>query len=118
MNLILNNNNYYNNYYFQMNFELPSNNGWTIYTKSNCIYCVKVKELLKLLNLIINCDDYLLDSSNKNEFLEFIKKLISKEYNTFPIIFDNLKFIGVYIDTCNYISNLNLNLKNIFREFI
>ena len=57
-----------------MMFELPSENKFTIYSKSGCINCRKVKELLKGKNLdyeIVDCDDYLLE--NKEIFLLFIQ---------------------------------------------
>ena len=47
----------------EIQFELPSKNGFTVYSKSGCPNCSKVKNLLKERNLlfnIIDCDDYIL----------------------------------------------------------
>ena len=44
--------------------------GFTIYSKSNCSYCIKVKKILvdkQISFLDINCDEYLV--KNKEEFL-------------------------------------------------
>jgi len=102
-------------YYIKMNKELetfeftnPSETCYTIYSKSGCPNCTKVKELLQIRNIpfvIINCDDYLLD--NKPAFLEFIMNLTSWEWKTFPIVFDNnSQFIGGFIDTKVYLEKL------------
>ena len=53
-----------------MNFEEPFENKFTIYSKSGCINCRKVKDLLKIAGFdyeIIDCDDYLLE--DKEEIL-------------------------------------------------
>lgn len=70
-------------------------NKWLIYTKSNCDYCTKVKDLLQSEQYItiINCDNWL-----KNT-----------EYKTFPIVFLNEKFIGGYNETKNYFQSTNNN---------
>jgi glutaredoxin len=89
-------------------FTNPSETCYTIYSKSGCPNCTKVKELLQIRNIpfvIINCDDYLLD--NKPAFLEFIMNLTSWEWKTFPIVFDNnSQFIGGFIDTKVYLEKL------------
>jgi glutaredoxin len=85
-------------------FTKPSSTCYTIYSKSGCPNCKNVKEYL-LANekqfVIIECDEYLLD--HKAAFLEFIMNLISMEWKTFPIVFDNEKFIGGFIDTKVYL---------------
>ena len=81
----------------------PSNNTYTIYTKSNCKYCEKTKELLRdqeKAPLIINCDSYL--QNDKEHFLQFIKTLTNKNHRTFPIVFVNGLFIGGYNETQQY----------------
>ena len=48
-----------------MNFTQPDFNNYTIYSKSGCYYCTKVKELLQNENptpIIINCDEYLIEN--------------------------------------------------------
>ena len=88
------------------NFKKPSEaTQYTVYSKSGCPNCKKVKELLKTKNLlftIIDCDDYLLD--NKESFLLFIQDLTSQEWKTFPIVFNkDSRLIGGFIDTKLYL---------------
>jgi glutaredoxin 3 len=83
-----------------MEFEKPSETMYTIYSKSGCVYCVKVKKLLQEKNFafdMIDCDDYLIE--NKEEFLEYIKEVAGREYKTFPMVFRCGKFIGGFTDT-------------------
>jgi glutaredoxin len=84
----------------QMEIEIPSNDKFTIYSKSGCINCGKVKDFLKTKNLIfkvVDCDDYLLE--NKEFFLSFIKNCAKKDCKTFPMVFYNGDFIGGF-DEC------------------
>jgi len=97
-----------------MEFEQPSK-GFTIYSKSGCTFCVKVKSLLKEKSLIFNvidCDEYLIE--DKPAFLEFIKQLAGKEVNIFPMIFFDGKFIGGYNETKDYLDKTLLS----FEEFV
>jgi glutaredoxin len=81
---------------------------YTVYSKSNCPNCVKVKELLKNEKkdlTIVDCDPYL--ESRKPEFLTFIKQLVGREWNIFPMVFDNHgQFIGGFKDTIIHIEKL------------
>ena len=88
---------------------LPLESGkYTIYSKSNCPNCVKVKDLLKSEKvdfLNIDCDLYI--ESKKSEFLAFIKQQVGREWNTFPMVFDNHgQFIGGFKDTIIHIEKL------------
>jgi hypothetical protein len=57
------------------NYELPSEQGYTIYTKSQCSFCVKSKTLLKAEPFtMIDCDEYVIE--DKESFLKFIENLI------------------------------------------
>lgn len=90
----------------QFQFKNPNHKGFTIYTKTSCSFCTKVKELLdknKLVYTSINCDIYLED--HKEDFLEYIKTIIGKEYKTFPMVFLDNKFIGGFTDTEKYIEH-------------
>jgi glutaredoxin len=82
---------------------------YTVYSKSNCPNCVKVKELLRTEKIDfanIDCDLYLLDSK-KTEFLAFVKQMIGREWTTFPMVFDeNGQFIGGFKDTIIHIERL------------
>jgi glutaredoxin len=78
----------------------PAKKGYTIYTKSGCPNCVKVKNYLKSVNApitIIDCDDYLIE--NKEEFLKFISDLSEITIKVFPIVFYEEKYIGGYSET-------------------
>lgn len=65
-----------------------------IYSKKNCIYCQKAKELLKNIN--INYTETLLDKENDLEnYTKTVDHLKSKyNHSTFPFIIINDIFIG------------------------
>ena len=90
-------------------FEKPSENQYTVYSKSGCTNCNKVKELLKekqMPFIIIDCDEYLIET--KTEFLQFIQDLTSQEWKTFPIVFNkDSRLIGGFLDTREYLENLS-----------
>ena len=71
-----------------MEFQKPSDSEFTVYSKSGCNYCLKVKTLLRdnnqLFN-IIDCDDYIIE--DKTNFLLFIETISKREIKQFPIIF-------------------------------
>lgn len=99
-----------------MLFEEPSENNFTIYSKSGCINCRKVKDLLKSKNIeyeIIDCDDYLLE--NKEMFLSFIQSYSSSAWKSFPIVFFNKQFIGGLDETQTFLKDIeksNLDFTN------
>ena len=79
---------------------------YTIYTKSSCTYCVKVKDLLKEKGLSyseINCDSDLENPEKKEIFLKLIKEMTNKEYKTFPMVFRDDIFIGGFTQTIELI---------------
>jgi len=83
-----------------MEFPLPEKNGYTIYSKSGCPYCVKVKKLLEKETpapIVIDCDEYLLE--NRDGFLKFIEEIAKKEWKTFPMVFYEGTFIGGFQET-------------------
>jgi glutaredoxin len=83
-----------------MEFEEPSKTVFTIYSKSGCTFCTKVKKLLLEKNYafdLIDCDDYLLE--DKEGFLNFIKERAGKEYKTFPMVFRSGSFLGGFTET-------------------
>lgn len=86
-------------------FEYPSKEGFTIYSKSGCPNCSKVKHLLKEKNLPFNtvdCDEFIIE--NKELFLHVIKELSQTDTKQFPIIFHDGIFIGGFHETKEYIS--------------
>lgn len=85
-----------------MEYPVPKT-GFTIYTKTGCTYCDKVKDFLTDAGheySTILCDDFL--KLNKIGFLEFIESIADVPYNTFPIVFHNNQFVGGYNDTVKY----------------
>jgi glutaredoxin len=79
--------------------------GFTVYTKNNCPYCIKVKELLTRENqpfTIIPADTFLNKEEEKEKFLHFISLKANKKHRTFPIVFCNGKFIGGYTETAKF----------------
>lgn len=100
-----------------MEFIEPSKIGFTIYSKSGCPNCLKIKMLLKeknLVFLVVDCDEYILEE--KETFLLFIQNLTkSKNENRllFPIVFNDKQFIGGYKETCEYIDKLLLSFEGI-----
>ena len=78
-------------------FPLPIE-GYTIYTKRDCIFCDKVKELLnKEKVFLVECDDF-----DRELFLEFIDKLTPYSHRTFPYVFKDNVFIGGFAETERY----------------
>jgi glutaredoxin len=86
-------------------FIVPYEKGWTVYTKSNCVYCDRAKSLLENQSAIyINCDEWLID--HKESFLNYMKDQIGREYKLFPMIFYNGTFIGGYTESKEYIEKM------------
>jgi glutaredoxin len=97
-----------------MEIPTPQSNGFTIYSKSGCTYCVKVKNLLKENGepfLVVDCDEFLLE--DKPAFLQFMHLLVGKEYKTFPMVFLNGNFIGGFSETQQYYANAKLAEKEL-----
>jgi glutaredoxin 1 len=91
-----------------MSFPEPYGDGFTIYTKNNCPYCVKAKTILTNTKLdfhIIECDGFL--ETNRTAFLDFIRHKIGRDYKTFPMIFDKNDFVGGYSELQSYIDRKN-----------
>ncbi len=82
-------------------FKVPKS-GYTIYTKSGCSYCDKVKVRFPDA-YFINCDEYL---KNKETFLMFIDTLTNKKPRTFPMVFIDYEYVGGYDDS-KLIFNMN-----------
>jgi glutaredoxin len=91
-----------------MKFSKPETNGFTIYSKSGCPNCLKVKNLLKQHNLvftIIDCDEYIIE--DKTNFLSFIKGFIRQESPLqFPFVFNDGSYIGGFKETIQYTEKL------------
>ena len=90
-------------------FPLPIE-GYTIYTKRECIFCDKVKELLNNKNekvFLVECDDF-----DRELFLEFIDKLTPYCHRTFPYVFKDNVFIGGFTETERYEKSKEANDKS------
>jgi glutaredoxin len=82
-----------------MEFFEPLKTGFTIYSKSGCSNCTKVKKLLldkQSFFLDVSCDEYLLE--DKEGFLTFIKERANKEWKVFPMVFKDGKFVGGFTE--------------------
>ena len=99
-----------------MNSKFPELDGFTIYSKMDCEYCIKAEELIISMKEdvnIIECDDVLSNSYVRTQFIEHMKKLIGFEYRTFPMIFKDRKFIGGYSELQNFLNeNIAYKYKN------
>jgi glutaredoxin len=83
-----------------MEYEEPSKTVYTIYSKSGCTFCTKVKNLLQSKNIafdLIDCDEYLIE--DKDRFINYIQTLTGREYRTFPMIFRCGIFVGGFTET-------------------
>jgi len=90
-----------------MEIPEPKNGEITVYSKSGCINCVKVKTLLKDKNLkfiVIDCDEYILE--DKDAFLTFIQQLAGQEYKSFPMVFDEKYFVGGFTATVKHLEKI------------
>lgn len=83
--------------------------GWVILTKSDCVFCDRVKSILTGFKYhTINCDEYLKDPDKRKEFLSYIKNRIGRSYEYFPMVFYDYLFVGGYKETKEFL------LSNIF----
>jgi glutaredoxin len=90
-----------------MEITEPFETGFTVYSKSGCSNCTKVKKLLvekQFFFVDIDCDEFLIE--DKEQFLLFIKERAKKDYRTFPMVFKDAKFIGGFNDTQKYFDTL------------
>ena len=90
-----------------MEYTRPHNSGFTIYSKSGCLQCSKVKTLLqdnKLSFNVVDCDEYILE--DKQSFLLFMNNITQRDIKMFPMIFYNGTFIGSYPETREYVDKL------------
>ena len=98
-----------------MNFEESlQTTGFTVYSKSGCVNCVKAKEILKGKNLLfvtVDCDEYLIE--DRENFLFFISQKANKECKSFPMIFNDGVFIGGVSELKIHIDKLFSFIENI-----
>ena len=89
-----------------MDFEKPTETGYTIYSKSGCPLCNDVKSFLKVRGLsftIIDSDEYLFE--DRDGFIAFIESITKKPTGGFPKVFADGVIVGGYAETKKYVSN-------------
>jgi len=104
-----------------MEIVVPEVIGFTIYTKSGCPNCNKVKQLLRENNLlykIVDCDEYLIE--DRQGFLSFINSRIQRDTTNnsdkpifFPIVFSDNKYIGSYKEAVTFVDKQLLSYEEI-----
>jgi len=79
-----------------LKYMRPLEKGYTVYSKSKCLYCDKAKKLLENVveKKIINCDDIIRE--DLEGYFEYIKYIANTEYRFVPAVFKDGKFIGGY----------------------
>ena len=90
-----------------MDIPEPLYEQFTVYSKSGCINCTRVKQLLQEKQVkynIVDCDEYILE--DKSGFLDCIRDLAGQEYKMFPMVFFNKSFIGGFKETQEYFDKL------------
>uniref|UniRef100_A0A6C0J2J9 Glutaredoxin domain-containing protein n=1 Tax=viral metagenome TaxID=1070528 RepID=A0A6C0J2J9_9ZZZZ len=79
-----------------LKYMRPLEKGYTVYSKSNCLYCDKAKKLLENVveKKLINCDDII--KEDLEGYFEYIKYIANTEYRFVPAVFKDGVFIGGY----------------------
>ena len=80
-------------------FKKPASRDYTIYSISNCKYCVMAKEHLGSVSgvsasSVINCDKFVGSCRERDNFYNFMRQYTIFPYIHFPMIFKDGKFIG------------------------
>ena len=82
-------------------FKKPASRDYTIYSISNCKYCVMAKEHLGSASgvgcasiSVINCDKFVGSCRERDNFYNFMRQYTVIPYIHFPMIFKDGKFIG------------------------
>ena len=98
-----------------MEFTNPEIKGFTVYSKSGCPSCTKIKNYLKEKNFLyteINCDEYILE--NREEFIKFMEEISGQIHRSYPKIFYDGKIIGGLTETIDFIDKLLLSFEEFF----
>ena len=83
------------------NISNISNGRYTIYTKKDCVYCDRAKELIKDA-LIVS-----VETMEAGKYQEFLDMMRSYDHHTFPMIFFNETFIGGFEQARDHKQNEN-----------
>lgn len=98
-----------------MEFAEPYPTGFTLYSKSGCHNCTKLKKILTEHHLFffeIQCDEYLIE--DRIAFLSFIESKIGKVYSIFPMVFYDGIFIGGFNEANAQIEKLLVLFDELF----
>ncbi len=98
-----------------MEFASPYPIGFTIYSKSGCHNCSKIKKLLNekhLFFLEVQCDEYLIEE--KEAFLSYIQTIVGKPCSIFPMIFYDGKYIGGFNEAAEQVDKILLSFEELF----
>ena len=98
-----------------MDFEQPNSVGFTVYCKSGCPPCSKVKHLLREKQLRLTeilCDDYIVEE--KERFLSFIQARAGTQCATFPMVFYDGRFVGGLAETVACVDKVLMSFEDIF----
>ncbi|NBV77961.1 hypothetical protein EBR66_07380 [bacterium] len=87
-------------YILYMEITAPIAKGYTIYSKSGCTYCTKVKYLLNIAGhepTVVHCDEYLIE--DRAMFNARMTEMAGKECRTFPMVFLDGNYVGGFSET-------------------
>jgi len=91
----------------EVELPVPSEEGYTVYTKSRCVYCERAKEALHGIEEpveVVDCDVYLADPAKREMFLRRIDGWAGQAWRTFPMVFHEGHFVGGYTDLVVHLS--------------
>jgi glutaredoxin len=99
-----------------MEFPEPSLVSYTVYSKSGCPNCTKVKVLIEgedediwkddnTYLTVYECNEYLKES--REEFMNFMDKRAHTKITSFPIVFFNGEYIGGFAETKKFMEKRN-----------
>ena len=84
--------------------EIPLE-GITVFTKSKCLYCEKLKGYLFNKSIEykqICCDEYYENEKSKKQLRDDLTNLTGKTNNTYPMVFLNGIYLGGYYNVLDY----------------
>ena len=87
-----------------MIFPKPNPEVFTIYSKLDCLYCLRAKCILEWYNHdIVECDKYL--ENDRQRFLSDMQELTKYPVKTFPFIFYGDHYIGGYNELVQHLKS-------------
>lgn len=90
-----------------MIFPKPNQEVFTIYSKLDCMYCLRAKSLLEWYNHdIVECDKYL--ENDRQTFLTDMQELTKYPFKNFPFIFYGDHYIGGYNELVQHLKSKSI----------